>query len=72
MGVIEVVEFIIEAELIDEGVWLDHHLTEVAVHSSAAAGHWVVGVLYRPTELLYRTQLRNTVMYNIIIIHVHV
>ena len=64
MGVIEVVEFIIEAELIDKGVWFDHHLTEVAVHSGVAAGHWVVWVLYRPTELLYRKTQRNIVMYN--------
>ena len=48
------------AELIDEGVWFYHHLTEVAVHSSVAAGHWVVWVLYRPTEAgIIRSRGRN-------------
>ena len=56
MGVVKILEFIVEAELINEGVWLDHHLTEVAVHSSVAAGHWVVWVLYRPTEEYKGTQ----------------
>ena len=56
MGVIKVYEFVVEAELINEGVWFDHHLTEVAVHSSVAAGHWIVWVPYRPTEEYKGTQ----------------
>ena len=47
LRVVKVRELVVEAELVDDGVRLDHHLAEVVVHTSVLPVHWVVRVIYR-------------------------
>ena len=48
LWVVKISQFVVEARFIDEGVWLDHHLTEVLVNTSELTTNRKLRMINRP------------------------
>ena len=48
LWVVKISQFVVEARFIDEGVWLDHHLTEVLVNTSELTTNRELRMINRP------------------------